>query len=119
MYFLFFLANVKEIVNNNNNNNGSKFPFAFIAIFSQFMSGFKRLANSSHFQLYQSSLIQAFVFCIVTHCHSNPCKNGGKCLSDLNSYSCLCDAGYTGTNCEKGKVHSNLLKISSNILHIL
>ncbi|HWN43325.1 MAG TPA: calcium-binding EGF-like domain-containing protein [Thermoanaerobaculia bacterium] len=32
-------------------------------------------------------------------CASNPCENG-VCMNGPNSYSCLCVAGWTGTNCE-------------------
>lgn len=33
-------------------------------------------------------------------CYSNPCKGNGKCLSVEGSYSCICNPGWTGQNCE-------------------
>ena len=30
----------------------------------------------------------------------NPCKNGGTCVDDLNSYHCDCASGYTGATCQ-------------------
>ena len=51
-----------------------------------------------------------YSFCnIVTHCDSNPCKNGGKCVPDIASYSCVCDAGSTGRNCENGNMNNNFI----------
>ncbi|KAK2172869.1 hypothetical protein NP493_923g00027 [Ridgeia piscesae] len=29
-----------------------------------------------------------------------PCGNGAACANAVNSYTCPCVAGYTGTNCE-------------------
>ena len=29
--------------------------------------------------------------------------NGATCVDETNQYSCTCDAGYEGTNCETGK----------------
>ena len=38
-------------------------------------------------------------FC--AHCYENPCENGATCTAyGVNSYTCSCVAGYTGTNCE-------------------
>lgn len=31
-------------------------------------------------------------------CANNPCVNG-QCFSNGNSYTCFCNAGWTGTNC--------------------
>ena len=36
----------------------------------------------------------------IDECASSPCRNGGTCVNGFGSYSCNCDAGYTGDNCE-------------------
>jgi hypothetical protein len=33
-------------------------------------------------------------------CEFEPCLNGGKCVSELGSWSCLCPPGFEGTYCE-------------------
>ena len=33
-------------------------------------------------------------------CYSNPCRNNGKCVSVEEGYSCICNPGRTGVNCE-------------------
>ena len=35
----------------------------------------------------------------VDHCAANPCQHG-TCTNDTSGYTCACDAGYTGTNCQ-------------------
>jgi len=39
-------------------------------------------------------------FVDINGCLSVPCQNGGTCTDWGNSYTCSCNAGYTGTNCE-------------------
>jgi len=36
------------------------------------------------------------------NCLSSPCLNGATCISDLTGYRCLCELGFTGTDCETG-----------------
>lgn len=46
----------------------------------------------------------------IDECMSDPCANGGTCKDGINTYTCECRFGYTGTNCEKpyiNKCHSN------------
>ncbi|ALC40622.1 stan [Drosophila busckii] len=33
-------------------------------------------------------------------CYSQPCLHGGSCLRREGGYTCVCDAAYTGVNCE-------------------
>ena len=35
-------------------------------------------------------------------CGSRPCQNGGQCVDRINDYDCLCEAGFTGKNCQTG-----------------
>jgi len=38
----------------------------------------------------------------IDECGSNPCENGATCIDAVDSYTCSCVAGYTGTHCETG-----------------
>lgn len=39
----------------------------------------------------------------INECDSSPCQNGASCSDEVNAYSCICVAGYTGTECQTGK----------------
>ena len=47
----------------------------------------------------------SFTFCKgINRCLPNPCKHGGVCRNvNYNSYVCICQPGYEGNHCEKGK----------------
>ena len=34
----------------------------------------------------------------INDCEPDPCKHG-HCIDGVNSYTCICNAGFTGTNC--------------------
>ena len=39
----------------------------------------------------------------------NPCENGGNCTAGVE-YSCTCVTGFTGTDCETGKLLGSILQ---------
>jgi len=56
----------------------------------------------------------AAVACVINvaeidECASNPCMNEGMCVHAVKSFDCHCSPGYTGKNCETGKLAKVLL----------
>ena len=43
-------------------------------------------------------------FLDINYCESNPCRNGGTCIEEVDSYNCNCVPGYTGHDCETSKI---------------
>ena len=40
----------------------------------------------------------------IDECAASPCQNGGTCVDGVNSYTCNCEVGYAGKNCESGNI---------------
>ena len=40
----------------------------------------------------------------IDECSAGHCQNGATCYNGLNEYNCTCAPGYTGTNCDVGKL---------------
>ena len=40
----------------------------------------------------------------IDDCAGKTCSGVGRCEDGVNDYSCKCDEGYAGKNCEKGKL---------------
>ena len=67
--------------------------------------------------LYLAPFDFSFVlFTDINECVSNPCENGGTCQDAVNHYTCDCVTGYTGEECETGRV--NILMLSVSIFYI-
>ena len=52
----------------------------------------------------KDSTCRNIYFTDINECGSSPCVYG-TCTDNVNSYTCTCDDGYTGTNCETGMSH--------------
>ena len=46
--------------------------------------------------------IKSILISDIDECASFPCVNNGTCEDHMDGYICLCEAGYTGVNCETG-----------------
>ena len=57
-----------------------------------------------------------YVYLDVNDCMPNPFKNGGNCTDGVNEYSCTCVLGFTGTDCETGKLLGSILRKSLIII---
>jgi len=62
-----------------------------------------------------SKMIMAAPLSDGDQCQSNPCQNGGKCEDGMSTYTCWCQARFSGKNCELGKIHNEL--INYTVLH--
>ncbi|CAH1256444.1 NOTCH1 [Branchiostoma lanceolatum] len=63
-------------------------------------------ANGVNYESHTSALHGAdyynmYALCAdIGECMSAPCQNGATCLGEMNSFTCQCAPGYTGTHCE-------------------
>ena len=49
-------------------------------------------------------LFEIFILSDMNGCYSRPCQNQGECVKgDDAGYTCKCQAGWTGVNCEISK----------------
>ena len=51
---------------------------------------------------FPSKTSQFFIVPDIDFCAANPCENGGSCQDSITGYSCSCQQGFTGDNCESG-----------------
>lgn len=43
-------------------------------------------------------------FTDIDECSPLPCQHNGTCTDAINMYTCACPLGFTGLNCESGKI---------------
>ena len=47
----------------------------------------------------------------IDECANNPCLNGATCSDEVNNYTCICAAGYTGTNCSSSMLSNSFIPL--------
>ena len=45
-----------------------------------------------------------FLFPDINECVNSPCQNGATCINNHGSYQCKCKPGFSGKQCEQGKL---------------
>ena len=61
------------------------------------------------------SFPRCLCFSDIDECASKPCDPNGQCIDGVNSYTCECNAGYTGKHCEKSKRECRTCFLSRDI----
>jgi hypothetical protein len=69
---------------------------SYLAIANYYNSSFSTYTTKSTIYLAD----EAYSCGTFDECTSNPCQNGGTCVDSINSYTCTCASGYSGTLCE-------------------
>ena len=77
---------------------------------------------TEHFiQIFKSSILcirSLFIFTEIDECLSSPCVNDATCTDSINTYTCICADGYTGTHCESGMSYLHI-SVYISIINLL
>jgi hypothetical protein len=55
-----------------------------------------------HCQIYAYYFSLCLSFLEIDECQNAVCLHGAACRDQVNGYSCVCQAGYTGKHCQTG-----------------
>ena len=52
--------------------------------------------------IFVNELTKLFMSIVDDNCIGNPCQNDGMCVDGINDYTCQCQPGFSGYDCEIG-----------------
>lgn len=59
--------------------------------------------------------IYKFMLLDINECDSNPCSKYGTCVDGIGNYTCDCEPGFQGVNCDVRFSPNKLKEINSSI----
>ena len=81
-----------------------------LLLFQRFATCFAIISEVRHMFCYYFR-VSAACFAIISdvaRCFSGPCIHNGTCISQVDHYTCECEAGYTGLHCETGHQYNRI-----------
>ena len=98
--WLFNLSLDRFSVNSMLTNSGpcvTGHPMSWILILNYFKRHYTWWITKLLFSILSKLLVD------INECSPEPCQNGATCIDDVNQYTCSCDEGYEGTDCDTSK----------------
>jgi hypothetical protein len=93
---VFFTLKKWSLANSSNSNNNSVFESPNILLYLSYNTIIT-------FDIWDHSKYFKFSIALPCTLNSKQCQNNGKCLEDnKGGFTCTCEKGYTGVNCETG-----------------
>lgn len=69
------------------------------------------------FGLSRTGSVFAVISAEVDQCQPGPCANGSTCVSQGNTYICLCPPKFQGRNCDKGNTSNYMFGCTDQVLY--
>ena len=62
-------------------------------------------ANARRVRVFRATFSIIIFSCLdIDNCASWPCNNVGRCIDEIDSFTCQCFPGFTGVQCETSKL---------------
>jgi len=59
------------------------------------------------------------MFSDIDECGSNPCAHRGTCIDGVNSFTCSCEEGYSGYDCDTGIEETKCIDHNKYLFYVI